>query len=122
MIFSARALMASLNTAAADVAHDLADRLVGHIAFLAVALLKPRNTISTYACTGLEARALGVPEGSLQLNVLIQRVDRQRWSWVDVWTDEGDTVTERCLNIRALGRWIEVYHTPKALQAPVQAV
>ena len=86
-----------------------------------MALLKPRNTISTYECTSIEARALGVPEGSRLPNVVVMPVAGQsRWA-LDVWTNEGDTATERCLNIRAIGRCIEVYHTPKALQAPAQA-
>lgn len=121
MSFLTRARMASLNTAAADVARALADRLAGRIASLAVALLKPRNTISTYECMGIEALALGVPEGSRLPNVVVMPVAGQSPWALDVWINEGDTATERCLNIRALGRCIEVYHTPKALQAPVRA-
>lgn len=74
--------------------------------------------ITQYRLTDEECEAQGLPLGSTDPNVFCRQSNGAPWWHLDCWTDEGDGKPgDSCLNICALGCWVEVYSTARRLGA-----
>jgi hypothetical protein len=91
-------------------ADSLTGPIVQRITVAVAWALSQFRDLAHHELTPRECEKHGLPEGSTEPHIYINRISNAPWWRCDIWSD-GD-----CLHIRLLGWWSEIHYIPKSRQ------